>query len=559
MIPDRLREDVESTAERRLFERLRHATSDEIVAFHSVAWLVPGEKGRPRQGEADFVLAHPHFGVVTLEVKGGAIRYEAATGRWYSRGTEGENEIKDPVRQARRASFSLRDSLARAKRGAPEIAFGYAVAFPDTRVSRSSLKPDLPRTIVIDHADLRNLDGKLFSIFRYWQGTSGEPALGEQGVRHLERVLANSFELRAPLAFELEEEERELMTLTEQQYRVLDMLARQARAAIGGCAGSGKTFLAAEKARRLARQGFRVLVLCFNTLLAQFLGRGLADAEGIDVFSFDELCLEVVREAGRRFPHHLGEEEKAYAPYESPAASLYYSALHKHFEEFVEVAAGRYGALVVDEGQDFHPDWWLPLQLLLEDPDRSPLYVFFDDNQHIFPVPEGLPAPGAPIELTVNCRNTKRITSVVLEYYKGGTIEALGPEGPPIETRFYSTEEELLAQLDKSVHAWTREAEVDAGSIALLTPKSAERSALWKVERLGGVALTEDPWDERKVLRSSIYRFKGLERLVVGVAELDGAPDKALYVGFSRPKVFLAVFCPKSARRRLPLELAQAA
>jgi hypothetical protein len=58
------------------------------------------------------------------------------------------------------------------------------------------------------------------------------------------------------------------------------------------------------------------------------------------------------------------------------------------------------------------------------------------------------------------------------------------------------------------------------------------------------------------VLRASIYRFKGLERLVVAVTELDGARDAAFYVGFSRPNVFLSIFCPKSARHRLPREVA---
>ena len=48
-------------------------TPDELVAFHSVAWQVPGNKGRPEQGEADFVLAHPEEGVLCIEAKGGTV------------------------------------------------------------------------------------------------------------------------------------------------------------------------------------------------------------------------------------------------------------------------------------------------------------------------------------------------------------------------------------------------------------------------------------------------------------------------------------------------------
>jgi AAA domain-containing protein len=421
MIPSSLRPDVESRAERRLFDRLRKETPEDVVAFHSVAWLIPGEHGKPRQGEADFVLAHPD--------------------------------------------------------------------------------PDVPREIVLDHGDLTRLDDRVASIFRYWQADN--PSLGDDGIKRLEDVLANSFELRAPLAFELAEAERSLLELTEQQYTLLDMLARHTRAAIAGCAGSGKTFLAAEKARRLVTNGFRVLVVCFNVLLAEHIRSGLADAEG-STYS-----------AGLPFPEEpeVGDEWR------------YYPGLRNAFAEHVEVAAGRYGALIVDEAQDIHADWWLPLQLLLENPDESPLYVFFDDNQRIFPVPAGLPISDPPYQLTVNCRNTQRINAVVRAYYEGDTIEARGPEGIPVDTHFYTDDEELLAQLDANVRRWREEAEVRPEQIALLTPRSSERSTLWTVDRIGGVGLTDDPWEKGKILRSSIGRFKGLERLVVAMTPPASAPS----------------------------------
>lgn len=117
---------------------------------------------------------------------------------------------------------------------------------------------------------------------------------------------------------------------------------------------------------------------------------------------------------------------------------------------------------------------------------------------------------------------------------------------------FYKGEPDLLRQLDTNVGRWIREAEIEPAQIALLTPKSADRSALWRVDALGGVDLTDDPWESDRILRSSIYRFKGLERPVVAVAELDGAKEDAFYVGFSRPNVFLAIVCPETVRHRLP-------
>ena len=535
--------DTESTAERRLFERLRDDTPDEIVAFHSVAWQLPGKRGRPEQGEADFVLAHPDYGVLTLEVKGGTVRYDAQAGKWFTIGKEGESVIKDPSRQARSSSHALGRALARSTRGGGDaISFGHAVAFPDCRVERKALRPDLPRELVLDHADVSRLSERMDGLFRHWFNPAEKAPLGVEGIELLERVLANSFELRSPLAYELAEEERELLRLTEGQYRVLDMLSRQTRVAIAGCAGSGKTFLAAEKARRLAAQGFRVLVVVFNVLLGEHLRRVLADEPKITVRVLHGLFRDVAEAAGVELPSEPEPGENG----------RYYRALETAFVENADVMAGRFDALIVDEGQDVSADWWLPLQILLTDPDESPLYVFFDDNQKLFPVPTGLPFLEAPFLLTENCRNTQRINDLVKQLYKGGTISSIGPAGMPVDRRMYETEKELLAQLDEAVARWIGEAEVPPDRIALLTAKSAGRSALWKVDRLGGIRLTDDPWERNRILRCSVFRFKGLERLVVGLCELDGAREQALYVGLSRPSVFLSLFAHSSMTHRLP-------
>jgi hypothetical protein len=535
-----------STAERRVFERLRDEVPDDFLVLHRVAWIIPGPL-RPEQGEADFVLAHAEHGLLVLEVKGGTISYDAAKGQWWTRGKESDARIKDPLNQARQNSHSLRRLLERGKR-VPDNRFfaAYAVAWPSTRLKTTRLKPDAPRDIIVDGDDLRSVDERLSEIFVYWRGQQKHPGLEAADLEHIERTLANSFEVAAPLAVELAVEERELLRLTEEQYYVLDMLERHPRAAIGGCAGSGKTFLAAEKARRLASRGFRVLIVCFNRFLAEHLRRGLVDADAVDAFSYDGLCRAVLQETGIDFPDEP----------EPGSEGEYYEELRRLFAENVDVAAGRYSALIADEAQDFREDWWLPLQLLLEDPDTSPLYVFFDDNQRIFPVSKNLPVPDESYQLTKNCRNTKAINKLVTAFYKGGTIEALGPSGVPLDPHFYSTEQELLEQLDVNVRRWIEEAEIAPEQIALLTPRAAHRSVLWRVDSLGGVKLVDDPWTPGRILRSSIYKFKGLERLVVAIAELEGVRDEVFYVGFSRPNLFLSIFAPESARHRLERTLA---
>ena len=129
----------------------------------------------------------------------------------------------------------------------------------------------------------------------------------------------------------------------------------------------------------------------------------------------------------------------------------------------------------------------------------------------------------------------------------------------PIDLHFYATEKDLLTQLDENVARWIGEARNRARANRHPDAKvvSAERSVARG--QAGRRSLDGRPVGDHKILRRSIYRFKGLERLVVAVTELDAAREDVFYVGFSRPNVFLSIFCPESARHRLPRGLLRAA
>ena len=92
-------------------------------------------------------------------------------------------------------------------------------------------------------------------------------------------------------------EDDRLINLTERQMLILDFLSnRRPAQRFKGCAGSGKTMLAMEKARRLASEGFDVLLTCYNAALATSLARHVP--ERITVMHFHGLCRELVKEAG---------------------------------------------------------------------------------------------------------------------------------------------------------------------------------------------------------------------------------------------------------------------
>jgi hypothetical protein len=208
--------------------------------------------------------------------------------------------------------------------------------------------------------------------------------------------------------------------------------------------------------------------------------------------------------------------------------------------EAIDRLETQYDAVIVDEGQDFHDNWWVPLQCLLHDPDQGIFYVFFDDNQNLYRTAQNIPLKLAPFPLTRNCRNTQRIHGVVMQFYQSDqTPLAQGPLGRPVEVRTYAYVGGLKRALSRVLHRLIVEENVYPEDIVVLTPRKRERSHLWRVGPIGNFRLT-DQWSagSGEIYCSTVHSFKGLESPVVILAEIEpyGTQDleTILYVGCSR-------------------------
>lgn len=544
MIPDQPHPDTTSQAEIKLFDAWQRQLPDDYVVFHAVWWQVRDTRSGARDGEADFLLAHPDFGVLLVEVKGGRIRYDGHTDQWFSN----ENPIKDPFKQGREGKYSLLAKLKELPYWRDRwITVGYAVAFPDV-VVKGDLRLDAPRELILDASDMADLRSWLDRALRYLQGRRPDDSpLGPRGIEELVKLLSPSWDLRPLLAAEILQEKQELAHLTEEQFILLDFLGRHRRAAISGCAGSGKTTLAYEKARRLASQGFQVLLTCFNVALARFLAGDKTKPANVHVANFHHLADELVQRAG--LPA-------------GPYTSEYFdNILPERLVEAVDSLGPQFDAIIVDEGQDFHDNWWLPLQCLLHDPDGGIFYVFFDDNQNIYRTAGSLPLELAPFPLTRNCRNTQHIHRTVMNFYRSDvTPVALGPEGRPVEVYTYEDMSGLKRVLRQVLHRLVMEEDVSAEDIVVLTPKGRQRSDLWRLGMIGNFRLT-DQWStgSGEIFCSTVHSFKGLESPVVILAELDRWAsqdmDTILYVGCSRACnhliVLISADLPENVKQKL--------
>lgn len=520
LLPQQVRDDPMRSAEAKVYDALARQLGEDWVVFYSRPWLGLTPYGEEKDGEADFVIVHPVRGYLAIEVKGGAISFDPSTGRWLSKDRRNiRNYIKNPVSQAVSAKYNLLEKaklLDRWPKGR-FIRMRHGVVFPDTEEPPRDLGPDMPRNLFCCRAELPSI-GEW--VKQRLSGGEEEP-LGEDGVNAFEELLASPFTLGVPLANYLSDDEEQIESLTPQQYYVLDAVAHIPRVAAGGGAGTGKTIVALEDARRLASTGRKTALLCLGSRLAGHLRERLKGT-GVDVWTFPELCRQYAIAT-----QLVSELSAADALEKGP--DLLISAV-KHDPSL------RLDAIVVDEAQDFRTPWWIALEDILTNPKTSFLHAYFDTNQSVYGDLTGELATFdiIPIRLTRNLRNTKAIHASAAKFYQGHEITADGPQGFEV-TWEPCTPQTLDRTVVDAVRRLTGEGEVSPENIAVLAV--SDKVIVLLQQRLAAF---------EGIVIAHVRDFKGLERqAVVLVATREIADERELaYVALSRPRVHLTVIGP---------------
>jgi len=543
--PDRPIGTTTSNAERKVFYALKDLLPDEYTVLHSVPVYTKEEQGGKMQnGELDFLVIHPDKGMLVIEVKGGGISRDASSGKWSSVDAKGDiHTIKDPYEQGKKYAYAVNKLVEREKTTRKfDYPFFHAVWFPDVDTSGTSLGiSDNLHLITLGKQDLAQAENAVPRVFKNCLG-GGNDVPGERGVEALRLFLSPSWTLSIKLSSSIEEEKQDIIEATKSQYRVLSLLQRYQRALVSGPAGSGKTFLAIEKARRIrhASPESRVLVTCFNNNLSGLIKSQLISDSGIDVFSFHKLCASFCKDAAIPIPSEHGSGADGFYATEFP--NLLLDALCK--------VGSRYDAIIVDEGQDFDPSWWPILEQCLKDPSKGLFYIFYDNNQVIYGKDQDFPIIQEPFVLEENCRNTKRILELVNEFYEAESDPVpLGPDGRNPEFIKIEAPSSEIETLSRVVKKLVKEEKVDCRDIVILTPNAENRSNLSDGLDIGGLKLSWEPGirKEGKISCSTIHSYKGLECPVVIVTEMSNLPrGKARslqYVAYSRANSHLVVLC----------------
>lgn len=537
---------LRSTAEAEVYRQCHSLDSDSIVLF-SVPWIRVTAYGTPRDGESDFIVFHKTKGILLIEVKGGiGITFDPTCGEWKSIGKKGAvHDIKNPFRQSHDSKHALINYLKNDEEWSHlglRPTFGHAVLFPEISDASKLVGPDRPEEIVGTLNNMEKFEGWINSVYDYWSGSpknQNVKELGTVGMDYVFRHFCKPIEVKPLLSALLQDEEEQRIQLTLEQSRAISGLKQMRRASIAGGAGTGKTLLAIQRAKELAESGLKTLLICYNQPLADQLIKTTDGIENLDAMSFHQLCSWFVDVAKT----NTGTDHLKEAKAENPGKDDYF-CLSFAFAEAIPEVKRDYDAIVIDEAQDFQDEYWLPINVLIEDQPDKHLIIFYDTNQRLYSKSSLFPIESEPYLLTRNCRNTKRIHDLAYQYYSGTETEASSIQGEEPE---FITAPSPAAQA-KKIHSHLVELlskqKVSPGDVCVLVPSRNSESYISLLEAKPLPAGVEWSVNEmghcEKVCIETMMRFKGLEATYIyiwGADQFDVEEDtEMLYVTFSRAK-----------------------
>jgi hypothetical protein len=422
-----------TAGERRFAERLEQKLEEDYCLWYDVP--IGHKRLHP-----DFIILHPQRGVIILEVKDWkletiqSINPESAT----LLTPEGTKTTTNPLKQARQNALAVvkmlgRDSLLLHTDGLhcgkPVFTYSYGVVL--TNITRKQFNaqrlPDIlePHLVICqdefyESVDPMEFQQRLWNLCTYNFGDTLTPTQIDR-IRWLMFPEVRIGEQRSllpdqPIQTDEDVEIPDIMRVMDLQQEQLARSLGDGHRVVHGVAGSGKTMILVYRCIKLVEQTTKpILVLCFNVALAAKL-RVMLHEKGIgsqvEVRNFHKWCSDLL------YQYKVSKPSR-----NQYKGGAYYDEMVQRVIEAVakgKIPSGCYGAVLIDEGHDFKPEW-LKLTTQMVDPDTNSLLLLYDDAQSIFEKQTkrafsfksvGIQAQGRTKVLTINYRNTEEILKV---------------------------------------------------------------------------------------------------------------------------------------------------
>jgi hypothetical protein len=362
----------------------------------------------------------------------------------------------------------------------------------------------------------------------------------------------------------MERREQEIdRLLRDQQKPILQLAALNDRIIVNGAAGTGKTLIAMEVARRAAERGLRVGLLCFNQLVGDWMQRQI---EGGTPAHPNLIVGRTIR--------ILAEMTGVDIP-KNPVAEFWDHDLPEHIEERLTDPEFRaisiFDYLVLDEAQDLlaRPSLWECLMRFLDGGSIAGSFCLFGDFENqVIGDPlivnrslAQLQASAAPVlyRLSENCRNYKiigdsaiRLSGFDRTVYSGYMRTGGGLQNYDIF--FYEEDDEQQKQLIQ----WLKEFRNKGYKASEITVLSFHASSDSAAARLVAAGFNLRPaWQNSSNSTSytSVQAFKGLENKIIILTDVAlGEADfqrNLFYTGMTRASESVRVLCDAKSQKTL--------
>jgi hypothetical protein len=507
-----------SKAEYRVFDQLRQAfsTPDKNGWFAMHSLNLPRHEYK-RFGEIDFVLCGPE-GLFVLEVKGGGVSCKA--GIWETNNRYGETKRlrESPFKQAETALHGLRQKLPASL--SRVFVTGYGVILPD--VDRLPESAEWDRAVLTDGRDFRQFEKWLERFICHWRAKDRrKPVANPEQLKMLAQHLRPDFEAVVPLHVPAHEVEARIARLTQDQMRLIDVVEANPRVICSGGAGTGKTMLALELAKRWGAKGKKTALVCHSPWLKRFLEQN--SVPGLTVSLADRVHVSA-RRAG----------------------------------------IDRFDALIVDEGQDIlNLDTLDRLDQYLDGGLSDGYWCFFHDvnNQsglcgsYEVDAYEYLESfSPVRIPLTTNCRNSLQILQRIQDALGADMGNSGVGEGPAVREKVVADSDSTVQVLADELRGLVDSEGFHPGNIVILSPIPYTQSWASSIpdDLRASIAVLDDAsprsMDRDSIGFAQISDFKGLESEVVVLVDMprpghSNTLRSLHYVGMSRARALLTIIC----------------
>lgn len=545
-IPPYMGEEIKSNAEKKMYDVLQKLDMKNAYVLHSLG--LPKHQSKI-YGEIDFVVVCDR-GVACLEIKGG--RVECRDGKWFFKDRYGVEREKPegPFAQVTGNMFSLRDVLKKKfqnNKHMKNLLTVCGVVFPD--IEFKSVSQEIISDIVYDNRT-EDITGYMNRVFDYWEERQHrQPSrLSPGDIKDIVQFLRGDFVFIPTLSDRLNSVEKRLVRLTSEQAQLMQALALNKHLLIEGNAGTGKTLLAVDFAKKKAASGKKVLFLTYNKNLANNVIRQVDTIENLKVINIHALFGEYVAVDVKK----MQENPNVY--FSEILPEIFYEYLSELSDE--ELERIKYDLIIMDEGQDIlKPLYLYSLDTLLRGGFANGDWaVFYDEKQNIYnpDYNDGMEILRGynctEFKLFVNCRNTVQIGTYSSKISGIDLGEFIRENGEEVQNISYEDDDDFKKKITGILKNLRKE-KVDIRDVVFLAPKKYKNSKVAQA----GIEVNEigDNFDSSKELPvyATIQGFKGLDSKIVILTDVEYIRKENLssflYIAGTRARTLLYIVTPK--------------